>query len=145
MPRAQHYNNHRRFYPLHHFFIAPLSLLILVSSIYFAVQNNGSIWTSILAVLIGIFVVALPLLIRIYALKNQDRIIRLEMRQRYFELTGQRFLEKEKQLQKGQLIALRFASDDELELLIDKAIDEQLNTKEIKQSIKNWQADYWRV
>ncbi len=145
MAQEQQYNNHLRFYPLHHFFIAPLSLLILVSSIYFAVQNNGSIWASILAVLFGIFVVALPLLMRIYALKNQDRTIRLEIRQRYFELTGQRFMEKEKHLHKGQLIALRFASDDELTLLIDKAIDEQLSSKKIKQSIKNWQPDYWRV
>jgi hypothetical protein len=82
---------------------------------------------------------------RIYGLKNQDRIIRMEMRQRYFELTGQRFVEKEKQLRLSQIIALRFASDEELLELMDRAISEKLTGKQIKSAIRNWQADHRRV
>ena len=82
---------------------------------------------------------------RIYATKNQDRIIRLEMRQRYFEMTGKSFAEKENQLRLGQIIALRFASDEELLNLMEKAIAEKLKSKEIKQAIRNWQADTNRV
>jgi hypothetical protein len=82
---------------------------------------------------------------RVYALKNQDRIIRLEMRQRYFELTGKSFNEKEKQLRLGQIIALRFASNEELLPLIEKSISENLTKKEIKLAVKDWQADTHRI
>jgi len=96
--------------------------------------------------LIGaIILFLLPLLARIYGLKNQDRIIRMEMRQRYFELTGQSFKDKEKRLRLSQIIALRFASDGELLPLMEKAIKEKLRAKKIKQMIKNWQEDSRRV
>jgi hypothetical protein len=82
---------------------------------------------------------------RVYALKNQDRLIRLEMRQRYFELTGTSFNSKENQLKLSQIIALRFASNEELPALIDLAIKDKLSNKEIKMAITNWQADLLRV
>jgi hypothetical protein len=82
---------------------------------------------------------------RVYALKNQDRLIRLEMRQRYFELTGTSFNSKENQLKLSQIIALRFASNEELLALIDLAIKDKLSNKEIKMAITNWQADLLRV
>jgi hypothetical protein len=67
------------------------------------------------------------------------------MRQRYFELTGESFSKKEKQLKLGQILALRFASNDELLNLIEKAINENLSKKEIKLAVKDWQGDYLRV
>ena len=93
----------------------------------------------------AIILVMLPLLARIYALKTQNRIILLEMRQRYFHLTGLPFYPKENQLKLGQIIALRFAGDDELLGLMEKAIQEKLSQKEIKRLVKNWQGDYRRV
>lgn len=96
--------------------------------------------------LIGaIILILLPVLSRIYALKNQDRIIRLEMRQRYFELTGKSFQETEKNLSLSQIIALRFAANEELLPLMERAVAEKLSAKEIKQSIQNWQEDKRRV
>ena len=89
--------------------------------------------------------VLLPLLSRIYALKNQNRIILMEMRQRYFHLTEKSFYPKENQLKLGQIIALRFASDEEFLDLIELAIKDKLKPKEIKLQIKNWQGDYRRV
>lgn len=87
----------------------------------------------------------LPLLVRSYALKLQNRIILNEMRNRYFHLTGKTFDEKERELRLGQIIGLRFASDEELLNLMERAIAEKLTAKEIKQQIKNWKGDYIRV
>lgn len=67
------------------------------------------------------------------------------MRQRYFHLTGLSFYPKEYQLKLGQIIALRFAGDEELLDLMEKAIKEKLSPKEIKLQVKNWQGDYRRV
>jgi hypothetical protein len=95
---------------------------------------------------IGAFVLfLLPLLARVYALTLQNRIILNEMRNRYFHLTGKSFEEKEQNLRLGQIIALRFAGNDELLGLMDRAIAEKLTAKEIKQQIKNWKGDYIRV
>ena len=87
----------------------------------------------------------LPILARVYALKLQNRIILNEMRNRYFHLTGKTFDEKEQDLKLGQIIALRFAGNDELLGLMDRAIAEKLTAKEIKKQIKNWKGDYIRV
>tara|TARA_R110002072_G_scaffold36005_2_gene106018 strand:- start:49626 stop:49829 length:204 start_codon:yes stop_codon:yes gene_type:complete len=67
------------------------------------------------------------------------------MRQRYFHLTGSTFYDIEIQLTSAQIIALRFAGDDEILALIDKSIKENTTPKEIKKSIKNWKADHHRV
>jgi hypothetical protein len=80
-----------------------------------------------------------------YALTNQNRTVRLELRLRYYILTQQRLEPIEQQLSFGQLAALRFASDDELPALVQRAVAEQLSSIEIKKSIKNWEGDYMRV
>lgn len=87
----------------------------------------------------------MPIITRIYALKNQNRIIRLEMRVRYYQLTGKSLSEWEKKLTLSQLIALRFAGDDELVSLMEKALDQNLKAKSIKKAITKWQGDYLRV
>lgn len=95
---------------------------------------------------IGALILALlPLLARIYAIKIQNRIILMEMRQRYFHLTASPFYPKENKLKLGQIIALRFAGDEELLELMEKAIKQRLSPKEIKLQVKNWQGDYRRV
>ena len=96
-------------------------------------------------VLASLALAAIALIARSYALKNQDRIIRLEMRQRYFHLTGSTFTEKEKQLKLSQIIALRFAGDQELLPLIKRAISEKLSPTEIKKAISDWVSDENRV
>lgn len=80
-----------------------------------------------------------------YALINQDRIVRLEVRFRYFEITGKRLEPFERQLNIQQLAALRFASDEELEALVIKSAHANLSADEIKKSIKNWIPDNMRV
>ena len=79
---------------------------------------------------------------RTMALKAQDRAIRSEESLRYFILTGKRI---DPRIKMNQIIALRFASDEELPTLVQKAADEDLTNKEIKQQIKKWRADWYRV
>jgi hypothetical protein len=113
--KTQTYQNHARIYPFHHLIITPLSLIFLGWTIYRMDFSTGeSIQSSLYFLLGASLLVMLPLLSRIYALKTQNRIILMEMRLRYFHLTGSPFYEKEKQLRLGQIIALRFASDGEL-------------------------------
>ena len=80
-----------------------------------------------------------------YALGNQNRIIRLEMRLRYFLLTSNRFETFEPQLSFGQIAALRFASDAELPALLQQTIAEQLKPGSIKSRIQNWVPDHMRL
>jgi hypothetical protein len=144
----QNFKNHSRYYPFHHFVITPLTLIYLGWTFVNLVQSLKSgegIALQVYHLIGAIILFLLPLLARIYGLKNQDRIIRVEMRQRYFELTGHSFKDKEKRLRLSQIIALRFASDEELLPLMEKSIDEKLRAKKIKQLIKNWQEDRRRV
>lgn len=144
--KNQNYGNHTRYYPFHHFFLTPLTTVFFgwtITKMDFSSQEaaleSGYLF-------IGAFVLVLmPLLARMYALKLQNRIIINEMRNRYFHLTGKTFEEKEQYLRLGQIIALRFASDNEVLGLMDRAIAEKLTAKEIKQQIKNWKGDYIRV
>ena len=94
--KNQNYGNHTRYYPFHHFFITPLSTLFLVLTLdkidYFSQENDSeSGYLFIGAVVLFL----LPILVRVYALKLQNRIILNEMRNRYFHLTGKTFDEKE--------------------------------------------------
>ena len=142
---AQNYKNHMRFFPLHHFVLTPLSLAYLGLVIASDNFQNATGLDALRELLLPFLIFFLLLIARIYALKNQDRLIRLEMRQRYFELTGKSFLAIEEKLGMKRIIALRFASNEELVDLIEKALAENLSPKDIKQSIQNWQADHMRV
>ncbi len=137
----QNYTNHTRWNPLHHFILSPLTVILLIMAIVAWFQGYGSFFDTFAAV--GLVLTAL--VARLYALILQDRVIRLEMRQRYFELTGKRFADTETKLSLKQIIALRFASDEELLTLIDRTLKENLAPKQIKQAIKNWVPDNNRV
>ena len=80
-----------------------------------------------------------------YALGLQNRMVRLEFKQRYFEIFGLRSDEMEEKLRFDQIAALRFAYDDEFKELLYKAFHENISGDEIKRSIKNWRADHHRI
>ncbi len=144
--KTQNYKNHAQIYPFHHLVITPLTLIFLGWTVYrMDFGTPQSTETSIYFLLGAALLVLLPLLSRIYAIKTQNRIILLEMRQRYFHLTGVPFYPKEDHLSLPQIIALRFAGDEELIPLMDKAITERLTPKDIKLQVRNWQGDYRRV
>jgi hypothetical protein len=139
----QNFGNHTRYHPLFHYVLAPLTFLGLVGSFVnlFSSASSG-IYSASLLVLTFLLVFILGALVRTYALKAQDRAIRAEENLRHFILTGKPL---DARLRVGQIVALRFASDDELPSLAQKAADENLSAKQIKQSIKNWKSDFYRV
>jgi len=83
--------------------------------------------------------------VRLYANKLQDRVIRLEERQRLASLLSEPLRSRIPELSEDQLIGLRFASDAEVSKLVDRALSEKLSRADIKKAIQTWRPDYWRV
>lgn len=141
---SQTYANHTRWHPLFHFFILPVMLINFVWAIVECVRNPGlnqAWWIVVSAALVGLAFVA-----RTNALKVQDRIIRLEERLRYQQLLPADLAQQAGSLAVGQIIALRFASDGELEGLVREVLGDRLSrSSEIKKAIKNWHGDTYRV
>ncbi len=139
----QSLKNHTRFDPAFHFFLAPLTLALLVAAIWHAIQYPGyvSIWMAVGALLFLVEV----FLNRSYSLKVQDRVIRLEERLRLGALLPESQRARIGDLTEGQLIALRFACDGELPVLVDKTLREHLAPRDIKKAIQSWRPDYFRV
>jgi hypothetical protein len=118
--------------------------------------TGGLIWTlirlfnsdpsgfqqSLIDALLFIIAFILGVLVRTYALKVQDRAIRAEESLRHFILTGKPL---DSRLRLGQIIALRFASDEEFPELARQAVDQSMTGKQIKESIRQWRADHHRV
>lgn len=144
--QEQNYEHHSRFYTPHHFVFYPIILVMCVVCAYGLLNYEGQelLWIMMLAM--SLLVCFLSLMLRQhYALMNQNRLVRLEMRFRYYVLTRQRFEKLEAQLSRSQIYALRFASDEELPALTDRALKERLSPDAIKRAIRNWQADDMRV
>lgn len=142
--KKQGYSNHVRYYPPHHFVFYPIALAMLAIAIRFAIKENDMVWwmISALIVLVG----WLSFMVRQhYALTLQNRMVRLEMRYRYYRLTQKAFEPVELQLSFGQIAALRFASDEELPALVEKTLVAKLSPGAIKKSIKKWLPDHMRV
>lgn len=144
--QEQNYKNHVRYYIPHHFVFYPVVFFFIGLCIYFSTKDEAQkpIWI-VLSIILFLIAWLSYMLRQHYALMNQDRIVRLELRFRYYLLTKKRLEDFEHKLSLKQLLALRFASDEELPGLIEEAADINLSAKEIKQSIKKWTPDYMRV
>jgi hypothetical protein len=148
--KPQTFANHTRFDPLFHFFLIPLFLVGVILSLihFFAHITEGGFFDHFHAFLIVLLAFALLIAvfkIRIYALKVQDRVIRLEERLRLAQLLPEPLRARIPELTEDQLIGLRFASDGELAKLAERALNEKLSRKQIKEAIQTWRPDYWRV
>ena len=142
----QNYSNHVRWYPPHHFVFYPVILSLTVIAVRFAYKypDRSMEWWAIAILLVMITWLSF-MLRQHYALNNQNRIVRLEMRLRYHQLLQERFETIESRFSFGQISALRFASDSELPALVKRALEENLSPDAIKRSIKNWVPDTMRV
>jgi hypothetical protein len=144
MSEKQSYQNHVRWFPLFHFIVVPLLLFHLVWQVVRLFQDFS--WDRVEALILALALILLALASRLQALKAQDRVIRLEERLRYKELLLPELAEKASGLRINQIIALRFASDEELPDLVERTLNGELkDADEIKKAVKNWRGDYLRV
>jgi hypothetical protein len=139
----QNLANHNRLDPAFHFFLLPLILILWIASLVFGIRHPG--WEPAWELLLVTALAVTAVKARSYALKVQDRVIRLEQRLRLGALLPESLRSQIVRLSEGQLIALRFASDEEVPALAHRALVENLSRGDIKKSIRNWQPDFWRV
>jgi Ca2+/Na+ antiporter len=148
--KPQTFANHTRFDPPFHFYLVPIFVLALILTLihFFAHINHGDLHDHVHAVLLILLAVAFLIWLgktRMYALKVQDRVIRLEERLRLMQLLQEPLRSRIPELTVDQLCGLRFASDAEIPKLVERALNEKLSRADIKKSIQNWRPDYWRV
>jgi Family of unknown function (DUF6526) len=139
----QNLSNHTRLDPLYHLFLLPVFAITLVAAIVHLVRRPGlhSAWmvVGMLAATVALFK------IRLYALKVQDRVIRLEERLRMATILPEPLRSRISEFTEAQLVGLRFASDAELPTLAAKALSEKLSTADIKKAVQQWRPDDFRV
>jgi hypothetical protein len=141
---AQSFRNHAKFVPLFHFVAVPILAANFVWAAYQAFARPGL--DTAFAALVAAALLILAFLARIFALRVQDRVIRLEMRLRMREVLPADLHSRIGEFSAGQLVALRFAGDRELPVLARRVLDERLRDKKaIKQMITDWQADHLRA
>ncbi|GAB4091526.1 DUF6526 family protein [Flaviaesturariibacter terrae] len=139
----QNLKNHSRMVPAFHYLGYLSWLALLIGSIRYLVRDESTDkYPPVLFLLTAIVLAVLLWFSRAFALTAQDRAIRAEESLRYFMLAGKR---PDPALRLGQIIALRFASDEELPALADRAVREQLTNRQIKEAVQNWRADHNRV
>jgi len=139
----QNFDNHTKYDPAFHFFLLPVMGVTIVSTLVHLVRHPGlgSFWWLVLAVA-GFVAVGRT---RFYALRVQDRVIRLEERLRLMSVLPEPLRARIGELTDKQFIGLRFASDQELPGLVQRALDENLKLGDIKKAVTNWRPDYSRI
>ena len=143
MSEIQTYATHRRFHPLFHFIAFPLSLIYWVSTLWNLWETPGA--HTAFGALGGLVLVLATFLTRLYGLRAQDRLIRLEETLRMQRLLPAELQTRIPELRVGQFVGLRFASDAELPGLVKATLDEKLEGEAIKKRIQTWRGDYFRV
>jgi low affinity Fe/Cu permease len=142
-PLQQNYANHGRLDPFFHFFLVPVAAISLIVAIVNVVRfpGFGSAWL----VVVSVAAVVAVFKMRLYSLKVQDRVIRLEERLRLQQLLAEPLRSRISELTLGQLVGLRFASDAELPSLVNRALNEKLSKDDLKKAVTVWRADFFRV
>jgi hypothetical protein len=141
---TQNYDNHVRWHPPFHYFLTPLLLLNFIFAIVQLARFQDLDRLVYLLMAFGLMVITL--LARTNALQAQNRIIRLEEQLRYARVLPAELANKAGNLRIGQIVALRFASDEELPELVQQTLDGKFaKPDDIKRAVKNWRADDLRV
>ncbi len=139
----QNLSNYKRYDPLFHLFILPITALVLLATIVHLVMRPSP--HAMIHLVLALALLAAIYKLRIYPLRVQDRIIRLEERLRLATLIDPALRPRISELTEAQLIALRFASDPELPTLAARALNEKLSPEDIKKSIQTWRPDHFRL
>ncbi len=141
----QNYKNHTQLVPAFHFGLFGMLVLTFIGAcvnLYESFGNHDRMYSASLLVVLTLSIIILFFFCRIFALKAQDRAIRAEENLRHFATTGKLL---DSRLGVKQIIALRFASDAEFVALAKRAADEGMTPDAIKQAVKQWRADLYRV
>jgi hypothetical protein len=142
--KPQTFANHARYVPLFHFVVFPLLVVNLLYRIY--KPFRAFTWGAVVDILLALGLVLLAWFVRTFDARLQDRLIRVEMRQRLAAVLSPDLKARIGELRESQLIALRFASDAELPGLVADVLAGKMRTnREIKQAIKTWEPDYFRI
>lgn len=143
--KKQSYSNHKRYVWWFHGLLFGLCLTLFIGAILHFIQSlddSGEFLSAGLLLLGSGILLFFFFTVRFYAVRLQDRIIRMEEEQRHYQLTGKHL---DHRLHMKQIVALRFAPDDEFQHLCKRAVDEHLSQDEIKKHIHRWRGDYHRV
>ena len=143
--QEQNLKNHIRIIPSWHFGVYLFILTFLIGAsryLYITCEADGNLYVPVLLVLAGLILLLVATFARSFALKAQDRAIRAEENLRYFAITGNLLDSK---LSLKQIIALRFAGNNEFVDLAHRAVAENISAAEIKKAIQHWKGDYHRV
>lgn len=141
--KEQNFKNHTKYVPGWHGFTLFLIISLLLASLVNIFQDASNHWyTGTLFIVIALVLIFIFWYARVFALKAQDRAIRAEENLRHFIMSGRPL---PSMLRLRQIIALRFASDNEFIELAQRAADEMLTPRQIKQAIKQWKPDFNRV
>jgi hypothetical protein len=140
---TQTLKNHTRLDPSFHFFLAPLALALFITAVVNVIRFPS--WSAAAHMVAAIWALVATFKIRLYSLKVQDRVIRLEERLRFKETLPPALQARAGELTAGQCVALRFASDGELPQLVEKALAGKWKSRQIKESVQTWRPDYFRV
>ena len=142
----QSYQNHRKFVPGFHFVTFGILVLNLLWTIWRLIQGAGPLPDRIWAVVMAIGLLLLSWYTRTFPLRVQDRLIRLEERLRLAQVLPPDLAARIPELSAGQLLALRFASDEEVPELTRTVLDEKIRSREeIKKRIRHWRPDHLRA
>jgi len=143
--QTQTYANHRRFVPMYHGVLFLLLFSAFVGSfvnLYASIGQQQGVYSASLITVLTFCGLIQSWYSRGFAVKVQDRAIRAEENLRHYAMTGRLF---DPRMKMGQIIGLRFASDDEFLALAKRAVEEQLSREDIKKAIKTWRADHYRA
>ena len=141
--KLQNYKNHAKFIPVFHYIALPLLLINFLAALFRLTQDINFYALNDLGLAVALIIVAV--FTRLFALKAQDRVIRLEEQLRIQALLPDALKTDAGRLTMGQIVALRFASDEELAELTQDALDHNTSPNALKQAVKNWRPDYNRV
>ena len=144
MSEQQCFQNHRKWVPAYHYVLFPLDLAILIGAVinFFKSTGGPGLYSASLILAMAVVLIIVTLFARVFALRAQDRTIRLEENFRKYLRDGSLL---DSRLTVRQIVGLRFASDEEFDDLAARAVSENLSEDDIKKAIKNWRADTDRV
>ena len=144
MSEQQSFQNHRKWVPAYHYVLFPLDLAILIGAVinFFKSTGGPGLYSASLILAMAVVLIIVTLFARVFALRAQDRTIRLEENFRKYLRDGSLL---DSRLTVRQIVGLRFATDEEFDDLAARAVSENLSEDDIKKAIKNWRADTDRV